>query len=294
VPPEDVTTETVNFETKPDQANTDALAKPAEEAVTETPAQTPAEASTEADAEGHEAGDDGQQPEGEKPLHKSGNAWQKRIDKITKDKHEALRRAEEAEAKAELYRQMAEGGTKPKDGGAPAPANPNAQSQPTPPVFGTREYQEAVHQEAARIAEQQAFQSKFQSWEETGKKEYPDFVERCNALAQLGASERPDFVPALLDIDNGAKVAAKLAENPDEAIRILTLPPTKMISELTKMGIEAGKAKPKATSKAPAPFKPIDGTAAVTDEIMPDDSEEEFYRKRAAQMKKRRAARYGS
>lgn len=281
---DDVISETVNYEDKkadapaPEPAEENALAQPAAEQTAAEGAE--ADGAPEANAE-HAEGDEGHHEEDQsadkatKPQPK-GNAWQKRVDKLTKEKHDALRQLEEMKARVALQ----EAQEAPAEAAQPQPSQANQ-----PPIN--------IEQLVEQRVQQKAFEQRFQDWEGKGKSEFPDFTDRCNTLAQLGATERPEFVPALLEIENGHKIAAQLAQNEDEAVRILSLPTYKMIAELTKMGLEAGKPKGKAVSKAPPPIRPVDGSAQVTDEILPDDSEEEMYRKWEAADKKKRMQRYG-
>lgn len=113
------------------------------------------------------------------------------------------------------------------------------------------------------------------------------FVDSCNAVADTGASKYPDFKeavdnygllggppPAFLEAitalgkDDGAKVYYDLGKNPDEAARILALPPVKMAMALAKMA--SAPAKAIAVSKAPTPISPISSSATARAGAEPD------------------------
>jgi hypothetical protein len=139
------------------------------------------------------------------------------------------------------------------------------------------EYQAAVRQEAARIAEAQAYQSKLVSFDNAGRKDFPDFVDRCNTIASLGAAENPVFMQAVTSIDDGHKVVAQLAENPQKAMEILSLPPVAMAVALARYAQNTPAPKPPPVSTAPKPVKPISGAAKV-DPDLTKASDSEWYR----------------
>ena len=106
-----------------------------------------------------------------------------------------------------------------------------------------------------------------ESWQAAGTAEYPDWTERCNQLADLGAGDNKAFLHAVTAIPNGHKLVSELSENPAEAIRVLRLPPIEMAIALAGMGQRlSGGSAPAATpaapvSRAPPPIKPITATA---------------------------------
>jgi hypothetical protein len=135
--------------------------------------------------------------------------------------------------------------------------DPNALRQaPTP-----EQLQQMVQTEAARIAEQQVLREKLTSFDTTGRKEFPDFVDRCNTLASLGAAENPAFMQIVTDLDDGHRVVAQLAQEPEKAMQVLSLPPLRMAAALAKLSGQAPKPPP--VSKAPPPVKPVAGSTRV-------------------------------
>jgi len=90
----------------------------------------------------------------------------------------------------------------------------------------------------------------------------------------MGFGDRADFMEIVTDPDiipDGHKVLSALAADPDEARKIAKLPPAKMAAALVRY--QANMKQPeKPISSAPAPIKPIGGTAkpsipADTDDI---------------------------
>lgn len=139
------------------------------------------------------------------------------------------------------------------------------------------ELQQMVRAEATRIAEAQAYQSKLVSFDNAGRKDFPDFVDRCNTIASLGAAENPVFMQAVTSMDDGHKVVAQLAENPQKAIEILSLPPVAMAVALARYANNTPAPKPPPVSTAPKPVKPISGAAKV-DPDLTKASDSEWYR----------------
>ena len=138
------------------------------------------------------------------------------------------------------------------------------------------ELQQYVRAEAARMAEQREMQLKLSSFDNAGRSAYPDFVDRCNTLASLGAAENPVFMQAVTAMEDGHKVVAQLAENPQKAIEILSLPPISMAVALARFAHQAPRPPP--VSKAPSPVRPIHGQAHV-DPDASKMSDAEWFRK---------------
>lgn len=218
-------------------------------------------------------------PEPEPPKIKK-SAFQSRVDALTIQRDKALRREEEALQQAELYKAMADGkGAPPLEDGTPAPQ---------PKTFGSQaEFDKAVREHASTLAAQELAKGRTDKLLASGNTEYKDFTERCNAVAALGAGDRPDFMQIVTDPDvitNGSKIIALLAEKPDEAARILGLPSLQMAAALVKFEAENSKAAtPKPLSSLPAPIKPIDGQSRGNEEPSDKDSMPEYARKYHAQ-----------
>jgi hypothetical protein len=202
------------------------------EEIPETPPETPAEAEP--------APAQAKQAESEKP--KRTPWYQTRIDEITKARREAERKVTELEAKL----------------GAANPEKP-AEGQPT------QVSEDVILQRAEQIVAQREFKAKAEHMMDAGNKEFgpSEFNDRCNVVASLGAGDRADFMEIVTDPDiipDGHKLIGALADDPEEAQRIFKLPATKMAAALVQF---QSKIKPaeKPISQAPAPIKPIGGSA---------------------------------
>ena len=193
--------------------------------------------------------------------------YQTRIDEITKARREAERQL--AEANAKLAAQT------PKEEGEAAP------------TFKPEQFEQLIDQRAEAKLAQKDFERRSKAWIAAGNKEFgaSEFMEKCNEVAALGAGESVEFMQLITDpetIPDGHKVVAALAEHPEEAQRILSLDPVRMAAALTRF---AGTAKlpEKKISQAPAPIKPIGGTAKAS---TPNDNEpiQEWMAKRRAEV----------
>lgn len=195
--------------------------------------------STEAAAQGE------QNEEGKDP-----NAWAlKRIGALTAKSHEAARDAQAARGEAERYRLLVE---QMQRGETPDTVTPPGQ-QPN--------IDELVTKRATEIAQQQQMAERGVSVSKVGAEAYPDFMAAVTTLDALGISG--DQVQSLLGMEDAHKVIYSLGKNPEEALRILALPPLQQGRELERMANKAGQPAPKAVSKAPAPITPVDGSTTV-------------------------------
>lgn len=210
-------------------------AAPTDEHVTPTAsteqAQQPAEISTEPGAEQTAAAVE--QTQQEKPK----NDWvQRRIDQLTREKHEEKRQREALEAQLRTYQQPSEQGK---------------QQAPT-------DIDAAVE---ARL-KQREFDSACNKIFDAGKTEFAgDWDSSLKTFQMLGGAT-PDFLEAVTSMDNGHKVLHHLGQNPEVAERLLSLPPLRMALELARLETTVSQAKPKPVSNAPAPINPIGGRSA--------------------------------
>lgn len=134
-----------------------------------------------------------------------------------------------------------------------------------PPTEQVPDQEQAILQAAERIVARRDFDTRAKQLLEAGNKEFgrEDFAEKCNLIADLGFGDRADFMEIMTDpdvIQDGHKLLSALAENPDEAQKIARLPAAKMAAALVRYATTMSKPD-KPVSSAPAPIKPIAGTA---------------------------------
>lgn len=185
--------------------------------------------------------------------------FQTRIDELTKARREAERQASEREAELKLL----------KAGTVPA-----ADSTVAPAAMTQAEWDRQVNEAADRKLQQQQIQSKSQAWVNNGIKDFgrEEFDAKCETLTALGGGDRPEFMAMIVDPDlipDGHKVVAQLADHPEEAQRILALPPVQMAAALTRFAMTAP-AEKKQVSSAPRPITPIGGSSKPS---APQDNE---------------------
>lgn len=241
------------------------------------PVETTAEATTApVDETAEEQPTEAAGDEPEKP-RKPGGGFQKRISELTREKHEAIRRAERAEQLAEQAMSLAR----------PKPAEAAADDEPRPDQYtkyedfvtakaewkadqrvkaaleGFQKQAGAVDQEKARIERARNFatEAKVQG------KAIQGFED---ALAHVQSEDFP-MTPAigeyLLDAEHKAAMVKYLADNEDEAFRISRLGPVAAVKELAKVEARfSAKPKPK-TSSAPPPPATVSGGAAAPQTI---------------------------
>lgn len=151
------------------------------------------------------------------------------------------------------------------------------------------EIEALAEQKAIELAKMKAYNDRANDIYKSGCDKFPDFPQKLEALKEVGNISVP-FVEAVDDTGDAENILYYLGKNPDEAQRIMDLPPHRMGTALGKLSAKlAAPPPPKPQSKAPAPIKPISGKAKAeqTDEQMPID---EYMRREDARM---RTSRYG-
>lgn len=196
---------------------------------TEEQAQQPAEVVSESGTE---------QPTEQVQQQQQQKGWaERRIDKLTWEKNEERRQREALEAQLKKFQQ----------------------SEEAKPVGDQPMTAEQIRAEAKRLIEQEKFDNACNKTFEAGKKEFPDFEKSLRTFGMLGGAPQ-EFLEAITAMDAGHKVIHHLGTNPEEAERLLSLPPLRMAMELTRIEASLSKAPP--VSKAPPPISPVSGRAA--------------------------------
>ena len=184
-------------------------------------------------------------------------AWEvKRINEITREKHEESRLRQAAERElSELRAKVAR------------PATPESDLEARAEALAEQKF--SRFQEDNK---QRAFTDSCNRVADAGATEYKDFDDTIATLNATGVM-RPELIEAALEIaDKDAhKVLYALGKNPAEAARIAALSPVRMAAALAKIAVETKSApaapSPRAVSKAPAPIDTVQGSsgAAETD-----------------------------
>jgi len=200
--------------------------------------------------------------ETEKPKPKP-TFYEKRFGELTFEKREAQRIAEEhrreaAELRAENERLRAGETVEPRQ--EPAQRQPAGEAAPD------------VETAAANLVASREFAAKISSVISAGEAEYDKeaFTHKSNLIASLAGDKTTEFMKIVTDTDivaDGHKVIAALADNPEEAERVLRLSPVKMALELAKLSATVSKPKTKPISQVPAPVQPVNGAARTSTRI---------------------------
>lgn len=190
-----------------------------------------------------------QQQEGKDP-----NGWAlKRIGELTRQKHDATRQVAEAQSEAARYRALVE--QMRQESGVEPGQQPQQQAQQPQNI------EALVQQRATQIAQQEQIQARGKSVASVGETEFPDWGQAVRTLDALGINDSQ--VSALLGMDDAHKVIYSLGKNPEEAARILSLPPVQQGRELERLALKAAQPAAKAVSKAPAPITPVDSNVSA-------------------------------
>lgn len=278
-------------------------------------------------------------PTGEKPSEKGKAAPQPAVDddpdgenlteharRVIAKKHRKQKEAEEfatqearrafsAEARAEaLQKELEALKAGKKSGGGPAAGDSD---EPNPDDFKTvGEYTRALTKyEVAKAAKQAGEASKAQSEQDRAKAAAEEVAGTFATRQQEFMKATPDYEEVVgdseLDMPNagmqylvesemGPQLAYHLAKHPDEAERLSSLSPTRVIAELGKLEARLESAKksdppPKAdppqntrqVSRAPAPVSPLNGESATA--VEKDPSQMSFQELRALREKQKQS-----
>lgn len=241
------------------------------------PTDTPAEGAVETAApEGAEEQAGQAEPAAEAPKHKVPQSVQKRIDKLSYDAKTEREGRESAEARIAALEALlaAQGGDVP-------------QADPAKSMT-----QDDVQREAAALVARQSFDQKCNTAWEKGEKEFgATFDDNVGMLRALGVMQVP-FIEAVMETASPERVLNALGADPDEAVRIASLPPIRQAIELDRMATKlATPAKPQ-ISKVPAPLNTLDGSGKGAADIYDANlSDEQYYAIRAKEREQHFAAR---
>ena len=221
-------------------------------------------------------------PEVEKPKELAEDkpkedGFQKRINKVTADKWEALKRAEAAEAKLAEVQQAKE-------------ANPQK-----PPTLEDFDYDDQAYQEAlidykvenkAKSLEQKQQealqeQSKAETlkrFTENSAKFAADKEDFNDVLARVPILQ-PSVLNELMSLDNGPEIAYFLGNHSDIADEVIRMHPVAAGIKIGEISRKLAEPKPIKTSSAPEPIEPISSGGAVESDISDEMSMDEWMAK---------------
>jgi hypothetical protein len=225
-----------------------------------------------------QSGDSGTPPgdtPAEEPKRNGDGGFQRRINRLTREKHEALGRLDALEREnAEIRERLSRSST---------PQHRASDQEPRQDQFQryedfvaaraeyraeqkVRQIAEEIRQSAQANNAEQSQQQRIRSFESklaTQGKGIEDFDEVMEGIRDPALSISQAMGEYLMDdSDNTALLAKWLTDNPDEAARISRLRPTAAVKELAKVDAQLGSKPAPRTTKAPPPVSTVGGSAA--------------------------------
>ena len=200
--------------------------------------------------------------------------YKKRIDELTKDKHDARRQAERLEQMLEKQEQILRQYSPNQEPSALVPPEPSqfAGGQYDPRYMdammqytresAVMEAKQAVAQEyeqRARAQTQQVAQAKLETAEAAARVRYADYdsiIERITSDPILAQNQT--IREAILGMENGPDIAYQLGRNLDVAYEISNMSPIQAGMRLASIIRQDAK-----SSTAPKPIRPINGTGGT-------------------------------
>lgn len=203
---------------------------------------------------------------------------------------QAIRRAAEARAEADVLRRQLEDLRKPQepvDSGSPRIQDFDDAEKYAKAVakYETDKALKKVSSDQQAKTYREQAEKLSATWEEKaerGGSKYEDFDEVVGEMKPTNP-----LTSAIMHLDNGEEVAYHLGKNLKEAERITSLPPILQVLEVGRLStkLSAEPTKPKAPSKAPAPIAPVTGTKSTEPtELKPTMDFKDFLKVRNRQL----------
>lgn len=170
--------------------------------------------------------------------------WNSRIDKLTRERGDAQRRADTLQA---MVDELQKGGKEVK-----------VENQPK--TDGQRQFTQAeldaeVERRATQKSEVKEFNASCDAAYKIGKAAHDDYDSALTNFQKLGGLPL-DTAQMILETDNPAEVFYALGKDLDKAEEIFNLPPVKRAAALVKFGAKLDTPKTKKISDAPEPIRP--------------------------------------
>ena len=181
----------------------------------------------------------------------------KRIDKVTRQKYEAIAEANRLKAEIEALKAQS----------APKQTEPQMQDFDTfedyTNALAEYKYNQKTQAQAQQYNQQAQAQKVAQEWQSKVEKVRavaPDFDAVFNNVASIEFA--PMALEAVAEHPKGAEIAYMLGKDVGEAYRIAALPPYQQLMAIGELAAKTNVPKPKTVSTAPAPVKPVSGGAS--------------------------------
>lgn len=208
------------------------------------------------------------QPE---PEEKVPKGVQKRIDEVTRQKHEAQRKYDQAQADAAALRreieQLKSNQPKPEaktlPNGAPDPDKYPAGRYDPDYLEALTDYKvELRFQGQQKLTEAEKQQQRVAVLEEKARESYPDYADATQKLFTHPLTKVEAFRDIVMDAENPAELSYFLGKNPDELDKISQMTPTQAIRYVGRLEAKIAatpsqETEIKPVSSAPKPIAPL-------------------------------------
>jgi len=192
---------------------------------------------------------------------------QERIDRLTWEKWEAKRESENLRRELEEIRNV--GSSKSSPAQRPIPPleddfeDPNeyrkARIKYEDEIFAWNEAQRNI--ELSKKQAEERFQESLKAFNKRAERMRAKYQDFDDVIATPVFS--PTLSQEILDSELGAEIGYYLAKNPDEALRLSSLPPSKVAKEIGKLEIRFSSFTKKTVSTTPPPINPVNGNEVV-------------------------------
>ena len=192
--------------------------------------------------------------------HSLPNGVKKRIDKITRQKYEAV--AEANRLKAELEQMRAQLAPKQKE---PDISDFDTFDDYTE-ALAEYKYNQKTQAQAQQYNQQAQAQKVAQEWQSKVEKVRavaPDFDEAFANVAEITFAQ--STLDAVAGHEKGAEIAYLLGKDPVKAYQIASLPPIQQLMAIGEIAAKSSLTKPKTVTSAPPPVKPVSGKSSIVD-----------------------------
>jgi hypothetical protein len=107
---------------------------------------------------------------------------------------------------------------------------------------------------------------------ETGRTEYPDWDEKTTIVHSFGGTQNAAFMAAIVEVTNGPKIIAALADDTDLLVDLLKKSPAAMAAALGRLDAKMEQTVAKPISRAPAPAPRIEPSSVVKEPDIYDEN----------------------
>jgi len=188
------------------------------------------------------------------------NGVKKRIDKVTRQKYEAIAEANRLRAELEQLRAQF----------APKQEVPDISQFDTMDDYVEAlveyKYQNNMLSQQEKYAERAREQRVAREWTDKVEKVRavaPDFDEAFANVAEITFAQ--STLDAVAGHEKGAEIAYLLGKDPVKAYQIASLPPMQQLMAIGEIAAKTNLTRPKTVTNAPPPVKPVSGKSSIVD-----------------------------